>query len=169
MRVTLLRKRERERQESNHDQQILIERLQSGNNWDNCSTLGEGRTNRTRDGLKDTVLGRFQTQSEIQIKSDDSNRRLESSGRNGVSSVFLKYLPRNCLYLARRDIISVLFVRFSRRISLLLAIGDRSGLLSVFRSNAFWVQNFGRGLVASEFSRIRRLQNENESRGNDEG
>ena len=96
MRVRLLRKRERERererQESNHDQQILIERLQSGNNWDNCSTLEEGRTNRTRDGLKDTVLGKFQTQSEMQNKSEDSSRRSKCTGRNVVARLFQEIL-----------------------------------------------------------------------------
>ena len=87
-----VRERERERQESNHDQQILIERLQSGNNWDNCSTLEEGRTNRTRDGLKDTVLGKFQTQSEMQNKSEESNRRRGSSECNGVARLFQEIL-----------------------------------------------------------------------------
>ena len=117
MRVRLLRKRERERQESNHDQQILIERLQSGNNWDNCSTLEEGRTNRTRDGLKDTVLGKFQTQSEMQNKSEDSNRRSKCTGRNGVARLFQEILALNdCLQLVRCDIISIPFLRFSRSI-----------------------------------------------------
>ncbi len=112
------RERERERQESNHDQQILIERLQSGNNWDNCSTLEEGRTNRTRDGLKDTVLGQFQTQSEMQNKSEESNRRRGSSERNGVARLFQRILASKLSALLVTPRHHRLFVsRFSRSIS----------------------------------------------------